>query len=1103
MKKTVCLALLLVFALGLRADTNAVFKCQVKVVDAQGQPVSGALVEHFRNVSFFPATDPPQPAGRDTTGSKGAVSLTSTNRANCILVASKPGLALTWGGWLPVAAPNEDNTAVELVLTPPKAVAGVVRDAAGKPVADALVWVNLARRATADSQAPWISLPPSLGRQLFSARTGADGKFRIEGLPDGAKLNLAVSKPGMTLDRPHASVTLRALTRLEIEAGQSDLVLTLQQAGAIEGRVVKTEGGAPIAGARVTFSDLLFDDRSTPSAISGPDGAFRCADLEAGEYQLQARLGTNEPPELVCEPKTITVEAGVTNRAAKLTLSAGGLLEVTVKNSADEKPTAGAIVYVTVPGERRSMKPVAASEKGIARLRLPPGDYQVYARKGQNSSNRGQVSVELNKTNQTTVSLAAPVPRPKLTGTVVDSAGKPAPKVAVSLLPYGRRGAQSDAQGHFELELNPNQFHGMANYQPLLIALDSARNLAVALDVEEDPTNVNLRLESALTLAGRVTDPDDKPVPNAQATLMFRTDRMLSSFGSPTRTDAQGRFEIKGLPPGRPYSVTVSAIGFGQDNKNVEAADTATNRMELGTFQLPLANLRLAGRVLDADDKPVAGAMINTYGGNQDEQPQLRGRTDSKGHFSFAHVCPGPITLSANDVSANNLPGRQYATVSAEGGDTNVTLRLVSPKANVASGDAGSRQKINGTVLDPDGKPAARVMVNLFPPFAYGQKTTDDAGRFVLTPDPDTTFGLADSRRVIIARDLERNLAAALDLEDDATNATLRLAPGFTLVGQATDPDAKPLTNAQAQLLFRVGPRSSNLGQAIRADAQGQLEIKALPAGRRFTVTVSAKGYGQDSHDAQTDEGENRRVEPDAFQLAPANLRLAGVVLDADDKPVAAFVNGYGKKQPQQTLSGRTDSKGHFSFAHVCSGPITLSANDLSANSLRGSERGSVFTEGGDTNITIRLGSIVESRATAPRPVSLRGKPLPDLAAAGLTTDDVPANQPVLALLIDAEQRPCRRVLRLLGDQAPALKQKGVAVVVLQSGVMTDEAFIAWKQEAASPFPVGRLKQEPEQARAAWGARALPWFILTDKSHRVIAEGFTLDDLDAKLGELK
>jgi len=136
------------------------------------------------------------------------------------------------------------------------------------------------------------------------------------------------------------------------------------------------------------------------------------------------------------------------------------------------------------------------------------------------------------------------------------------------------------------------------------------------------------------------------------------------------------------------------------------------------------------------------------------------------------------------------------------------------------------------------------------------------------------------------------------------------------------------------------------------------------------------------------------------------------------------------------------------------------------------------------------------------KPAALRGKPLPDLAAAGLDAADA-ADHPVLALLIDAEQRPCRSVLRLLSDHAAILKQKGVAVIVLHSGDMAEDAFNAWKQDAAAPFPIMRLKQEPGKARAAWGAGALPWFILTDKSHAVIAEGFTLDDLDAKLGELK
>jgi hypothetical protein len=134
----------------------------------------------------------------------------------------------------------------------------------------------------------------------------------------------------------------------------------------------------------------------------------------------------------------------------------------------------------------------------------------------------------------------------------------------------------------------------------------------------------------------------------------------------------------------------------------------------------------------------------------------------------------------------------------------------------------------------------------------------------------------------------------------------------------------------------------------------------------------------------------------------------------------------------------------------------------------------------------------------SPRAASLKGRPLPDLAPLGLAPADAPADQAVLAVLIDAEQRPSRRALRLLGEQAVALKEKGLAVIVVHTGTMADDAFKTWKQEAALPFSVGCLKGDADKARASWGAGALPWFILTDKAHRVTAEGFDLDELDAK-----
>jgi hypothetical protein len=296
-------------------------------------------------------------------------------------------------------------------------------------------------------------------------------------------------------------------------------------------------------------------------------------------------------------------------------------------------------------------------------------------------------------------------------------------------------------------------------------------------------------------------------------------------------------------------------------------------------------------------------------------------------------------------------------------------------------------------------------------------------------------------------------------------------------------------------LLFRTSRMSSTFGAPIRADASGHFEVKALPLGRQYMIWVSAKRYGREQRVVEESDPDSRRTVLEGFQLPLANLRIAGVVVDDNDKPVSGVsISVSGQKQA--SVSGQSDSKGHFSFNQVSAGQVRLFAYDQRGTS------GNATAEGGDTNITVRLARSGSVRSAEPRPVALKGKPLPDLAPLGLTAADCPADKPVLALLIDAEQRPSRRALTLLGNQADAIKQKGVAVVVLQTGTMADDAFADWKKDAASPFPIGSIKTDPEKARAAWGAAALPWLILTDKSHRVIAEGFTAEELDAKLQAL-
>ncbi len=1071
------------FTLGVfAAETNPsqTFPVEVKVTGPNDEAVAGVgvVVEDYRTGdSPYNARpdDTPQLVERCVTGADGVAKFTATNETVFALLASKPGLSM---GWTTGVANRESaEEPIELTLTSPTTVSGIVQDTAGKPVPEAEVWVSSALRLgkRSGNRQAWNSLPARLGRQHLATRTGTDGKFIISGLPADATLNLGVSKPGLALDE--VPQTFMGPGGLKFNAGESNVVLTLNRAGVLEGRVVQEDTGKPIVGARVMLG-VGWGTGDFQRSSTDSEGRFHLADLSAGEQTLRTFVGTNQFADWVCDNVSVTVESGATNRDIKITASRGSVLRIDVRDASRDQPIKGASISAS---RERMGYSARTSDSGVAWLRLMPGDYHLFVQKENYSGDQSQVTLEQGQTNQVQLTLQ---PAATLTGTVLDPQGKPAPKVLVSLFPFFQVQKKTDADGRFSLP-SANQYGGFQQPQRVVVVRDISRNLAAAQELDEESTNSTLRLEPAVTLVGRVTAPNGKAIANAEVQVMFRTERMSSGLGQPFRADAQGRFQINALPPGRRYDVSVSARGFGRENQNVDTQESTNRQVELEPFQLAVADLRIAGVVVDADDKPVAGAWVNSYG---DKQVNVNGRTDSKGRFAFNQVCAGPIHLSANHPS-----GGAYGNTTAEGGDTNITIQLGVQGGSFTSARRASR-KISGTIVDPEGKPVPKVTVALFPNFSQANKQSDPEGRFTLSSDPNQFMGMPNQQRVLIARDLARNLATALDLEEEATNADLRLEPALTITGHVNDKQGKTITNAEAQAIFHSERMGSQLGSSTRVDAQGNFEIKGLPPGRQYSVNVSAKGFGQDNR--RVDAAENqRRIELEPFELLLADQRVAGVVLDDDDKPISgARIFSYGDKQPN--LNGQSDSKGRFSFDKVCAGPI-----QLSANSQRGSY-GQVTAEGGDTNITIRLSTSPGMRPAGPHIASLKGQPLPDLAPLGLAPTDCPKEQPLLAVLIDAEQRPSRRALRLLAEQAPALKQKGVTVIVLQIGTMAEDAFTDWKKEATLPFPIGCFKSGPEKARAAWGAAALPWLILTDKNHRVAAEGFSPEELDSRIQAL-
>jgi hypothetical protein len=256
-----------------------------------------------------------------------------------------------------------------------------------------------------------------------------------------------------------------------------------------------------------------------------------------------------------------------------------------------------------------------------------------------------------------------------------------------------------------------------------------------------------------------------------------------------------------------------------------------------------------------------------------------------------------------------------------------------------------------------------------------------------------------------------------------------------------------------------------------------------------------AEGYGQARKTVNQEEVSAATKDVGDLQLAVANLSISGVVVDANDSPVAgAQIGAYGEGQPDN-YGIRTDSQGKFTIKGVCEGSIRISANTNGTPQTYGSAQ----TVGGATDVKI----VVSSRGTSSRPVakpirSLKGKPLPDLKTLGVQTAD-PNGKPLLVCLIEMDQRPSRRCLTDLAKKTEALVAKGVAVAVVQVSKADLSQYQDWLKTNQVGWPIRTVEADFEAARASWGVKALPWLILTDKDRVVKAEGFAITDLDKLL----
>jgi protocatechuate 3,4-dioxygenase beta subunit len=409
--------------------------------------------------------------------------------------------------------------------------------------------------------------------------------------------------------------------------------------------------------------------------------------------------------------------------------------------------------------------------------------------------------------------------------------------------------------------------------------------------------------------------------------------------------------------------------------------------------------------------------------------------------------------------------------------------------------------KITGVVRDEAGKPLEGAALQVCP---TGREPipSNAGGKFEVIFDPGSWPSSRTPTMILVGRHVEQNLAGAIQIDEDTRQIDIELRPAVTLFGKVVDQDDKRITNAQVRVMIHGPTWGSTLRERepVRTSEEGGFEIKAIPAGHKYSFYVQAEGYGENRREEfDTTDIEGNRLDVGKLTLAIANLSVSGIVVDANDQPVAGasiYCSGDGQSNSQT----QTDAEGKFTLENICAGKVRISANK------RGSTRlyGSIETDGGATDVKIVISQrSTTSRYEPRRPPSLVGRPLPDFKNLNVKLPEGSLKGKIILVCFwDMEQRPSRHCLTQLTRQAATLKDKDVVVVAVQASKVDRKALDDYVKKYNVPFPVGMIQSNFEKARFSWGIRSLPWLILTDTNHVVRSAGFAFKELNEKLGEI-
>jgi protocatechuate 3,4-dioxygenase beta subunit len=726
MKTRLSLFLVLVASLALAQDKQPeTFTLRGKVVDADGKPVAGAVVEVRSQAvgmenSRSDVRDKDDLLTQTETDDQGGFSFVqvalpqgdgefSARRYAWFVLARASGHGLAWN----TLNLNSPTGEVRVQLAPARSVAGKVLNVDGKPVSNAQVKVvGLQQLGSARTlPVPYLGLHRS--KLPLHVRTDAEGRFRIEGLPRDVRVDLQVSEENYvvggvyaaTTDQPQPKIVQRysdakgLLRTREQEVYTGEVMVKLEPGHRVVGQVVSADTGSPVA---LTWLYLQSEQGSSFPDRTDAEGRFRRGQLPPGKYTVSV-----QPPEksdYINATGSLEIPADQTEVKHDFKLPRGAIVDGKVVDEETGAAIRGVTVFYTGPANAHAV----TERDGGFRIAVPagPGKLQIsasipgYFLPSQPIYRRPATGSEPPTDDPFTRSITAKLDQPlkditfklgkglSISGQVVDTEGKPvsgAKLVPISTwnVQWNNPAATSDDAGRFTVTgLDPAKKHQ-------ILILHEARKLAGVLTTQAPKDkkrldDVKAKVEPQATMTGRVIDEDQKPIEGATVyayiSIQFEQDGQTygTSFPAfaerPTKTDKHGRFFREYLIPGMPHQARVDQEGYSGSFSN-QFLPKGGEKHEVGDLRLVKADQSVAGVVVDPAGRPLAGIRVyaTSRGGGLAYVSSEQIHTDKDGRFKVDNLPRGSVEINArseSDAQGISMSNR----VNAQAGQTDIRI---------------------------------------------------------------------------------------------------------------------------------------------------------------------------------------------------------------------------------------------------------------------------------------------------------------------------------------------------------------------------------------------------------------------------------------------